>query len=146
MSTITPTCSHCGKPLKNQNCFACEGYGYSREFLFVHKECEVCKGSGRIWRCEDEFKHIVDDFKDAHKVVHKPLAQIRYKEVAPTFNSSHPASTVQQIPPIWPMHPENPWNPNNGLSLIKSTSPKNINNPGHPLNRNNPINRNPTKK
>jgi len=144
MFTTTPTCVHCGKPLQNQNCYACEGNGYSKTFLLIHKECEICKGSGKIWRCEEEFKHIVDDFKDAHRVEHKPLTQIRHKEVTPTF-SHHPA-TAQQIPNIWPMHPENPWNPNNGLSPLKTTHPKNINNPGHPLNRNNPINRNSTKK
>jgi hypothetical protein len=144
MSTIIPTCSHCGKPLQNQNCYACDGNGYSREFLLIHKECEVCKGRGKIWRCEDEFKHIVDDFKEAHKVTHKPLAQIHHKEVTPAF-SQH-TSTTQKIPTVWPMHPENPWNPNNGLSAIKTAQPKNINNPGHPLNRNNPINRNSTKK
>jgi hypothetical protein len=93
---------------------------------------------------EDEFKHIVDDFKDAHKVAYKPLSQIRHKEVNPIF--SHAASTASQIPSVMPMHPENPWNPNNKLSPIKINQPKNINNPGHPLNRNNPINRNSTKK
>jgi hypothetical protein len=138
MSNITPTCSHCGKSLQNQNCYACNGNGYSREFLLLHKECDVCKGNGKIWRCE------VDEFKEAHKVEHKPLAHIRHKEVSPTF--THHPSTAQQTPTVWPMHPENPWNANNGLSLIKITSPKNVNNPGHPLNRNNPINRNPTKK
>ena len=144
MFTTTPTCVHCGKPLQNQNCYACEGNGYSKTFLLIHKECEICKGNGKIWRCEDEFKHIVDDFKDAHRVEHKPLTQIRHKEVTPTF-SHHPATT-QKIPTVWPMHPENPWNPNNGLNTLKTTQPKNINNSGHPLNRNNPINRNSTKK
>jgi len=144
MSTTTPICIHCRKPLLHQNCYACDGNGYSKTFLLIHKECEVCKGSGKIWRCEDEFKHIVDDFKDAHRVEHKLLTQIRHKEVTPTF-SNHSA-TDQQIPTVWPMHPENPWNPNSGLSPLKTTQPKNINNPGHPLNRNNPINRNSTKK
>jgi len=136
MPTTTLTCSHCGKSLQNQTCYACHGNGYSQEFLLVHKVCEVCKGNGKIWRCEDEFKHIVDDFKDAHKVEHKPLSQIRHKEVVPTF--SHAASTATQIPSVMPMHPENPWNPNNKLNPIKINQPKNINNPGHPLNRNNP--------
>ena len=143
MNTI-PTCSHCNKPLQNQTCFACHGNGYSQEFLLIHKECDVCKGSGKVWRCEDEFKHIVDDFKDTHKVEYKPLSQIRHKEVNPIF--SHATSTTSQIPSVMPMHPENPWNPNNKLSPIKINQPKNINNPGHPLNRNNPINRNSTKK
>ena len=143
MNTI-PTCSHCNKPLQNQVCFACHGNGYSQEFLLIHKECHVCKGSGKVWRCEDEFKHIVDDFKDAHKVAHKPLTKVRHKEITPAF-SQH-ATAAQQIPAVWPMHPENPWNPNNGLSPLKTIQPKNINNPGHPLNRNNPINRNSTKK
>ena len=144
MSTNTPTCIHCGKPRLHQICYACDGKGYSKTFLLIHKECEVCKGNGKLWRCEDEFKHIVDDFKDAHRVEHKPLTQIRPKEVNPTF-LNHPA-TSQQIPTVWPMHPENPWNANNGLSTLKTNQPKNINNPGHPLNRNNPINRNSTKK
>jgi hypothetical protein len=144
MSTITPICIHCGKPLQNQNCYACDGNGYSKTFLLIPKECEVCKGSGKIWRCEDEFKHIVDDFKEAHRLEHKPLTQIHHKEVTPAF-SQHPP-TARQIPTVWPMHPENPWNPNNGLGTPRTTQPKNINNPGHPLNRNNPINRNSTKK
>lgn len=144
MTTLTPSCSHCNKPLQNQTCYACHGNGYSQEFLLIHKECYVCKGSGKVWRCEDEFKHIVDDFKDAHKVEHRPLAQVRHKEIIPTF--SRHSSTAQQIPTIWPMHPESPWNPNNGLGSIKITQPKNINSPGHPLNRNNPIKRNATKK
>ena len=136
MSTTTPTCSHCGKSLQNQTCYACHGNGYSQELKLIKKECEVCKGSGKIWRCEDEFKHIVNDFKDAHKVEHKPFSQIRHKEVVPTF--SHTTSTATQIPSIMPMHPDNPWNPNNKLAPIKINQPKNINNPGHPLNRNNP--------
>ena len=146
MSNTIPTCSHCGKPLKYQTCFTCDGHGYSREFLLIHKECNTCQGSGRVWRCEDEFMHIVDDFKDAHKIEHLPSKQIRHKEISPTFASSQDGSAVPQIPPVWPMHTENPWNPNNRVSSIKITQPKNINNPGHPLNRNNPINRNPTKK
>ncbi|MEP7135917.1 MAG: hypothetical protein ABI904_13385 [Chloroflexota bacterium] len=144
MSNITPTCSHCGKSLINQTCFACAGNGFSREFLLVHKECDVCHGSGRIWRCEDEFKHVVDDFKNAHTVEHKPLSQTRRKRITPEF-SQH-SEITPHIPPAYPMHPENPWGLNNALGSIKITSPKNINNPGHPLNRNNPINRSPVKK
>jgi hypothetical protein len=144
MTNTIPTCSHCNKPLQNQTCFACHGNGYSQEFLLIHKECAVCKGSGKVWRCEDEFKHIVDDFKDAHKVAHKPLAQIRHKEIAPAF-SQH-ATATRTIPTVWPMHPENPWNPNHGLGLPKVTKPQTATSSGHPLNRNNPIKRNPTKK
>jgi len=142
MSPMPLICSHCGKPLDNQTCFACEGNGYSREFLLIHKECDVCKGSGRIWRCEDEFKHIVDDFKSAHKVEHKPLSQVQ--KIVPKF-SQH-SSTTPQIPLAWPMHAENPWNLNNSLGAIKTINANHLNNSGHPLNRNNPISRNAVKK
>ena len=145
MSPINPICSHCGKPLHNQACFACEGNGYSNKFLLVHKECDVCHGSGQIWRCEDEFKHIVDDFKNTHKVEHSSVTQVHHKEVVPTF--SHTPSTTRQIPTVWPMHPESPWNPNHdGLGLPKATKPKITTSSGHPHNRNNPINRTPVKK
>jgi hypothetical protein len=124
--------------------------------MLLKKECDVCKGSGKLWRCEDEFKHIVDDFKNTHKVNQKPASQNLRKTIphipAP-LNTQPKQPTPPHIPPPWhpsfpspfhPMHPENPWNfnnmhsPFNRYNPMNPNSPFNLNSPKHPFNRNNP--------
>lgn len=105
MSSKKPTCSHCGKPLKYQDCFACDGKGYERGLTFLKKECAICHGKGQLWRCEDEFKHIVEDFKAAHTD----------ENIAPRQPSKRRHTTSAEEMPDWeptalhPIHPENPW-------------------------------------
>ncbi len=123
MSTQNSTCNHCGKPLQNQICFACGGKGYITELALVRRECTFCNGTGKVWRCEDEFKHIVEDSKRSHTVeldkVEKHITQARAKD---------PAEPADWEPPTWrPIHPENPWNiddPAIRTILPKTTSPK----------------------
>lgn len=105
MSSKNPTCSHCGKPLKYQDCFACDGKGYDRRLTFLKKECHICHGKGQVWRCEDEFKHIVEDFKAAHQDESGvPLQPAKRR----------PTNGGEELPnwdptPLHPTHPENPW-------------------------------------
>lgn len=148
MSNPTPICSHCGKPLQYQPCFICGGSGYSRELILIKKECEACQGSGKVWRCEDEFKHIVNDFKNTHKANLKPVTHNLHKTIPPisaplNIKGKQPPAPPQ-IPPPWhpsfpspwhPMHPENPWNLNNMHSPFNRYNPMN---PNSPFNRNNP--------
>jgi hypothetical protein len=131
MSNNASTCSHCGKPLRKQSCFACDGKGHIQELAFMKRECTVCNGSGQAWRCEDEFKHIVEDFKASHMSdPHAPLKPLKHRR-----------STEAQEPPEWdinprrPIHPENPWNLNNLNRPLKTTIPHKTQNPRPQLDR-----------
>lgn len=119
MSTAHSTCSHCGKPLKHLTCYACEGKGYARELAFMKRACTVCQGSGWVWQCEDEFKHVVEAFKAAHDDnEHAPARPLKRR----------PATNAETIPDWEPTHfhpinPENPWNLNDLGNLSPKATP-----------------------
>jgi hypothetical protein len=119
MSPNGSTCIHCGKLLTSQLCYACWGTGYTRELVFVKRECKLCHGSGRVWRCEDEFKHIVDDFKASHP------AETQQHDQPPTpRHGSEPAQPTSWNPNPWfSAHPENPWNPHIHNPAVKPAKP-----------------------
>lgn len=142
MSSKNPTCSHCGKPLKYQDCFACNGKGYAQGLAFFKKECEICHGKGQIWRCEDEFKHIVEDFKAAHQGEgDAPVQPLKRRHT----------TNAEEIPdwghaPLRPIHLENPWNPIGLTGALTNDTPHNLHSPKHRLNRHTPIDRHAIKK
>lgn len=49
-------CRICGKPLQSKKCSKCGGTGFVSHFFFWEKECYSCNGSGRRFRCPDEYK------------------------------------------------------------------------------------------
>jgi hypothetical protein len=106
MSHNNSTCSRCGKPLTFQNCIACEGSGFIRELTLIKRKCRACDGSGRVWRCEDEFKHIVDDFKASHpaRQQHPPQTPIHRLTREPQEHNELDTTPGHSV------HPENPWN------------------------------------
>lgn len=129
MSPDTSTCKHCGKPLTDQMCYACNGSGIARELAFLKRECEVCGGKGRVWRCEDEFKHIVDDFKATHDVLRSPARPPRFSHAKEAKESSPPQSLPWQS-----INPENPWN-SNVLNVPLKTAKQKVKNPGQQVSR-----------
>lgn len=120
MSHNNSTCSHCGKPLNHLACIACEGTGFIRELAFIKRNCAVCHGSRRVWRCEDEFKHIVDDFKASHPAEpHHPTPLPTPRHIRGSQELSPTEST-----PWHSIHPENPWNLNAlHIPVIPGSSP-----------------------
>jgi hypothetical protein len=137
MSSKNPTCSHCGKPLTYQDCFACNGKGYDRQLTFLKKECEVCHGKGQLWRCEDEFKHIVEDFKAAHPDTGDALQPSKRRQTA----------SADELPdweptPLHPIHPENPWH----ISVLNNDLPHLTAAPKRRVHRNILIDRHAIKK
>jgi len=125
VSRNNSTCRHCGKPLTNQVCFACNGSGFARELAFIKRECTVCHGSGRVWRCEDEFKHIVDDFKASHDVIPASGRSPKHSHSNETRESRAPVTLPWQS-----VNPENPWNSNVLNIPLKNVSSQAVKNPG----------------
>ncbi len=157
-SISAQVCDHCGKQLKNVPCSVCDGKGYYREWVIFKKDCEMCSGSGRVLRCPDELKHIIEDLKLPPKYETRSIYKNFQKNTSPkplTTTLKTPLITPKppvqpQIPPPWhpsypnPWHPMHPRNPRNQpFSPLNPNSPTN---PNNPLNPNNPINRRPFKK
>ena len=124
MSRNRSTCRHCGKPLTNQVCFACNGSGFSTELAFIKRECTACRGSGWVWRCEDEFKHIVDDFKASHEALPKSKKPSKHSRSNETRDSSATVTLPWQS-----VNPENPWNSNVLNVPLITASPHAVKNP-----------------
>lgn len=126
MTHNNSTCSSCGKPLSHQACIACEGSGFTRELALIKRECTVCHGSGRVLRCEDEFKHIVDDFKASRPVgIHDSDQPPQHRRTREPHEHS-PLDTI----PRYSVLPENPWNLNVLNLPVKPGSPHSTNIPG----------------
>jgi len=66
-------CARCGKQLKNLPCYACDGKGHIREWIFLKYDCEVCNSSGKRLRCADELSHVLEDFRLKHEERMKKL-------------------------------------------------------------------------
>jgi hypothetical protein len=156
------TCDRCGTPLENTECRVCNGKGYYRELLIFKTDCEACSGSGRVLRCPNEYRHILDDLNLSSnysaRSIYKGFQNSTFPKPKSGFNTRLTGTKPgqPQVPPPWhpsypnpwhPMHPRNPRNqPFNPLNPNSPTNPMNPRNPHHPLNPNNPINKGPFKK
>lgn len=145
-------CNRCGKSFEQRNCFNCGGEGQTRVLLFFKKDCEVCGGSGIVWRCPDEFKasHIT------------PISLTGNLNATSFTNFNKPGQSVGKqtkplVPPplppwdarnpnvLNPMHPRSPYNPSNPNSPLYPSNPRNPMNPMNPSSPMNPKNK-PFKK
>lgn len=154
-------CDKCGSKIKYFQCSACGGSGYYREWIFFKRDCGLCSGTGKVLRCPNEFKHIIEDLKLSRTLSTNSLYR-NFRTNAPRRTTLGQTNLLPdtsfsrtQIPPPWhasypnpwhPFHPNNPRNqPFNPVNPNSPNNPNNINNPNNPMNpmnRHNPFNPN----
>ena len=147
----TRTCRRCGKDLEPRACFNCSGEGRTSFLLFFKKDCDVCGGSGTVWRCPDEFKaaHINLLSYTGSRItsslnLKQPLQPLG-KKTKPLVPTPLPPWDARNPNVLNPMHPRSPYNPNNPNSPLNPSNPRNPNNPMNPNSPMNPNNK-PFKK
>jgi hypothetical protein len=81
-------CPRCGQSLANYFCHHCNGKGYVREFALFKNTCSFCKGSGILFRCPDEMKHLLKDrLKRFYPI--KEGTKVSNSKISNTLNPSH---------------------------------------------------------
>jgi hypothetical protein len=53
-------CPRCNKALQKSRCDACGAKGYTREWIFIERECRTCNGYGFRMQCPMS-SHILED-------------------------------------------------------------------------------------
>jgi hypothetical protein len=131
----TPLCDKCKKPLEDITCPACNGTGFYLGPFGAKKQCQNCKGSGRVLKCPDEMKHILEDLGVALPLDPKPIYN--------SFLKGKPfvLPSEEKIIPPWHSDYPKPWHPNHPLNPNNPLNPNSPIKPGGVI-RNSPFNRN----
>jgi hypothetical protein len=81
-------CPRCGQSLANYFCHHCNGKGYGRKFALFKNTCSFCKGSGILFRCPDEMKHLLGDrIRRSYTIKEGP--KVSNSKISTTLNPSH---------------------------------------------------------